>query len=65
MTRVARGGTHVKDAVLLSESERAHLRILVGRGTAPARTLTHARILLKANRGRADRAGQMRRWPGR
>lgn len=41
----------LKYAVKLSEAERAHLRTLVGSGTAPARTLTHARILLKANRG--------------
>jgi hypothetical protein len=37
--------------VTLTEAERAHLRGLVGSGTAPARTLAHARILLKANRG--------------
>lgn len=37
--------------VELGEGERAHLRALAGGGTAPARTLTHARILLKANRG--------------
>jgi hypothetical protein len=37
--------------VALSEDERARLRTLVGRGVAPARTLAHARILLKANRG--------------
>ena len=40
-----------KYAVTLSEAERAGLRTLVGRGVAPARTLTHARILLKADRG--------------
>jgi hypothetical protein len=40
-----------KYAVRLSEAERAHLRTLIGRGTAPARTLTHARILLKADQG--------------
>ncbi len=39
--------------VTLSETERARLHMLVGRGNAPARTLTHARILLKANRGEA------------
>ncbi len=39
--------------VTLSEAERARLHTLVGRGSAPARTLTHARILLKANRGEA------------
>ncbi len=37
--------------VELTEGERAQLHTLIGRGTAPARTLTHARILLKANRG--------------
>jgi transposase-like protein len=37
--------------VVLSEAERAELRGLVGSGTAPARMLTRARILLKANHG--------------
>ena len=32
--------------VRLTEEERAHLRTLIGRGTAPARTLSRARILL-------------------
>jgi Homeodomain-like domain len=40
-----------KAVVRLSEVERARLYTLIGRGTAPARTLTHARILLKANQG--------------
>ena len=40
-----------KYAVDLTEAERARLRTLIGSGTAPARTLAHARILLKANRG--------------
>jgi len=40
-----------KYAVELTEEERARLRTLVGRGVAPARTLAHARILLKANQG--------------
>lgn len=40
-----------KYLVALSEAERARLRTLVGQGQAPARRLTHARILLKANRG--------------
>ena len=31
--------------------ERASLRTLISRGDAPARAQTHARILLKANRG--------------
>ena len=39
--------------VHLSEEERAQLHTLVGSGTAAARTLTHARILLKANQGEA------------
>lgn len=37
--------------VELSEAQRAHLRGLVGSGIAPARMLTRARILLKANQG--------------
>jgi hypothetical protein len=40
-----------KYRVTLPEAERAHLHTLIGRGTAPARLLTHARILLKANQG--------------
>jgi homeodomain-containing protein len=40
-----------KYAVYLSEAERAQLRTLIGRGEAPARRLTHARILLKTNQG--------------
>lgn len=40
-----------KYAVYLTEAERAHLRTLIGCGEAPARMLTHARILLKANQG--------------
>ena len=41
----------MKYAVKLMEAERARLRTLVGSGTAPARQLTRARILLKANHG--------------
>ena len=37
--------------VILSEEQRADLRGLVGSGVAPARMLTRARILLKANHG--------------
>jgi hypothetical protein len=37
--------------VALSEEQRAELRGLVGSGTAPARMLTRARILLKADHG--------------
>jgi transposase len=40
--------------VVLSELERARLRTLIGQGSAPARALTRARILLKANQGEAD-----------
>lgn len=40
-----------KYAVYLTEAERARLRTLIGSGAAPARLLTHARILLKANQG--------------
>jgi transposase len=42
-----------KHSVILTEEQRARLQTLVGRGTAPARLLTHARILLKANQGEA------------
>jgi len=37
----------------LPEEERARLHTLIGQGVAPARALTHARILLKANQGEA------------
>ena len=40
-----------KYAVCLTDAERARLRTLLGRGTAPARLLTHARIPLKADQG--------------
>jgi len=36
-------------AVRLTDHERARLRTLIASGTAPARMLTRARILLKAN----------------
>jgi hypothetical protein len=39
--------------VVLPEAERALLHTLIGQGTASARALTHARILLKANQGQA------------
>jgi DNA-binding transcriptional ArsR family regulator len=38
-----------KYPVILTETEREHLRSLIAAGTAPARKLTHARILLKAD----------------
>lgn len=37
--------------IVLTEEQRAALRGLVGSGTAPARMLTRARILLKADHG--------------
>jgi transposase len=37
--------------VVLSEEQRAELRGLVGSGAAPARMLTRARVLLKADHG--------------
>ncbi len=40
-----------KYVVRLTEEERARLRTLIGRGSASARTLSRARILLKANQG--------------
>lgn len=40
-----------KDAVSRPEAERARLRTLIGRGQAPARLLTRARILRKATQG--------------
>ncbi len=40
-----------KYVVRLTEEERAHLRTLIGRGSASARTLSRTRILLKANEG--------------
>lgn len=42
-----------KYVVTLSEAERARLRTPIGSGTAPARALAHARILLKADQGEA------------
>ena len=38
-----------KYPVILTETERDHLKSLIAAGTAPARKLTHARILLKAD----------------
>ena len=37
--------------VFLDETQRAQLRTLVGTGSAPARMLTRARVLLKADHG--------------
>jgi hypothetical protein len=38
-----------KYPVILSQTERDDLKRLIATGTAPARKLTHARILLKAD----------------
>ena len=40
-----------KYPVILAEAEREQLKNLIAAGTAPARKLTHARILLKTNQG--------------
>ena len=45
-----------KYVVALTEAERAQLRTLIGCGEAPARLLTHARILLKADQGEGGAA---------
>ena len=43
-----------KYVVRLSDSERVHLNALVRKGTAPARLITRARILLLSDRGDTD-----------
>src|SRR5918995_975047 len=40
-----------KYPVILTDAEREELKSLIAVGTAPARKLTHARILLKADQG--------------
>ncbi len=40
-----------KYPVILSDTEREQLKNLIAAGTVPARKLTHARILLKADQG--------------
>jgi hypothetical protein len=45
-----------KYAVILTADQRADLRTLIGHGTSPARKLTHARILLKADQGEGGAA---------
>lgn len=47
---------HKTYRVKLLVDERAYLEQLVAKGTAAARTLTHARILLKADEGIAGRS---------
>ena len=45
-----------KYIVRLTEEQRAYLRTLIGRGSAPAQMLSRARILLKANEGEGGAA---------
>jgi hypothetical protein len=40
---------HKRYPIVLPEAERTHLKHLIAAGTSPARVLTHARILLKAD----------------
>jgi transposase len=42
---------HQKYVVSLTEAERDQLQQLIAAGTAPARKLAHARVLLKADKG--------------
>jgi hypothetical protein len=42
---------HQKYVVILTDAERADLERLIAAGTAPARKLAHARVLLKADKG--------------
>ena len=44
-------GRRQKSVVLLTEAERDHLPRLIAAGTAPARKLAHARVLLTADKG--------------
>ncbi len=44
-------GMPQKYVVVLTETEREQLQQLIAAGTAPARKLAHARILLKTDRG--------------
>jgi hypothetical protein len=45
-----------KHPIILTDEERTTLRRLIRSGTAPARTLTRARVLLKADQGLGDAA---------
>lgn len=47
---------HKKYPVILTDAERTDLAHLIAAGTAPARKLTHARILLKADQSEAGPA---------
>jgi transposase len=46
-----------KYPVILTQTERDHLKSLIALGTAPARKLTHARILLKADQSLEEGPG--------
>jgi hypothetical protein len=51
-----------KYPLILSDTERDDLKRLIATGTAPARKLTHARILLKADESAEGAgSGSMRR----
>jgi transposase len=45
-----------KSVVQLGEQQCRQLRAMIAAGRGPARALTHARILLKADRGESDQA---------
>jgi hypothetical protein len=47
-----------KNPVSLTGDDRGKLEGLIARGSAPARQLTHARILLKADEGGEDAPGE-------
>jgi Homeodomain-like domain len=49
--------------VSLSREDRARLEGLIAGGHAPARQLTHARILLKADEGGEDAPHEASSWP--
>ena len=51
-----------KYPVILTETERDNLKGLIAAGRAPARKLTHARILLKADEGE-DAPDEASSWP--
>ena len=46
-----------KYPVTLTRTEREYLKSLIAAGTAPARKLTHARILLKADQSPEEGPG--------
>ena len=55
---------HKTYRVKLLLEERTYLEQLLGKGTAAARTLTHARILLKADEGALHLGWQAAGAPG-